>query len=377
MCATVGIRQAFLQSDVLPISSQILAYPPDCVFLDGEQWAGSIFPPMNDDVVDDLVRPHWGDNGVLFNSEDPEHADVRNRTVDRETGERFAFLAQRPLYGSRHAPLRWWLKLASVLQKDGYRQMRADVCAYVKYKSVTSDIERLIAESDKIIIGLIVVHVDDIIYVGNAGEYKLFLSSIGNFRHGDVAILSAKEPFVFCGLRITLLPPKSVRIDQNEFESMITPLGRSALINRDKMLVSPERLRTLRKQFAGSALWLLQSRYDLSFLISQFQALMVHSLECIESLSKMISASVKICKHALEYQEGIAFRPLFKSNIQGYPYRLFGFADASFASIGSQPRMERGIMISGSPIYRNAPITCVWHAISFYAMELLACVGQV
>ena len=172
------------------------------------------------------------------------------------------------------------------MQKDGYRQMRSDVCAYVKYKTVNKDSERFMAESDQVIIGMLAVHVGDIIYVGTKAEYQLFLGAIGQFRHGEVAILSEKDSFVFCGLSIALLPPKSVRIDQNEFSALINPLGRTALIYRDKMLVSPDRLRTLRNQFAGSALWLLQSRYDLGFLISQFQSMMVPSSKCVETLGK-------------------------------------------------------------------------------------------
>ena len=224
----------------MPIASQILAYLPDCVFLDGERWPGSIPPPIKGGIIEELVRSPWGENGLSLNSDDPEHAAVRKRNVDRSSGERFASLAQRPLYGSRHAPLRWWLKLASVLQKDRYRQMRADVCAYVKYKAASRDSGRLIAESDKVVSGLLVVHVDDIMYVGNEVEYKLPLSTIGDFLHGDVAILSGGESFVFFGLRIAILPPKSIRIDQNEFASLMNPLGRSVLINNGEMLVSPD-----------------------------------------------------------------------------------------------------------------------------------------
>ena len=42
ICATVDISQALLQSDVMPVSSQISAYHPDCVFLDDVKWNGAI-----------------------------------------------------------------------------------------------------------------------------------------------------------------------------------------------------------------------------------------------------------------------------------------------------------------------------------------------
>ena len=192
------------------------------------------FPFGNDNIVEELVRSPWGGNSISFDSGNSEHILVRNRGVDSNMGRNMPFLVHRPLYGSRRAPLRWWLTLASVLQKDGYRQMRSDVCAYVKYRSVSRESERLIAESGKIIRGLVAVHVDDIIYVGNESEYSLFLPTINQFRHGDVTILSAKESFVFCGLIISLLHPKSIRIDQYEFASLMTPLGQASIIHNGK-----------------------------------------------------------------------------------------------------------------------------------------------
>ena len=42
-CCSVDISQAFIQPDELPASAQIIAMPPDCVYLDSREWSGSVF----------------------------------------------------------------------------------------------------------------------------------------------------------------------------------------------------------------------------------------------------------------------------------------------------------------------------------------------
>ena len=41
-------------------------------------------------------------------------------------------ITKRPFYGGRDAPLRWFLRLSSVLRAHGWVQMRSDVCIVTK-----------------------------------------------------------------------------------------------------------------------------------------------------------------------------------------------------------------------------------------------------
>ena len=47
---------------------------------------------------------------------------------------RMMFLVQRPVYGSRDAPLRWWLELSQSFRQGGYRQLRSDVCVFARHR---------------------------------------------------------------------------------------------------------------------------------------------------------------------------------------------------------------------------------------------------
>ena len=41
---------------------------------------------------------------------------------------------QKPLYGLRESPLRWYIHLCGALRKFGYRQFRTDICIFAQYK---------------------------------------------------------------------------------------------------------------------------------------------------------------------------------------------------------------------------------------------------
>ena len=76
----------------------------------------------------------------------------------------------RPLYGGRDAPLRWFLRLSTVLRKHGWAQLRSDVCLFTRrsYKN------RLV--------GLLVVQVGDILCTANPSALKEFSEIMKTFK---------------------------------------------------------------------------------------------------------------------------------------------------------------------------------------------------
>ena len=125
---------------------------------------------------------------------------------------------------------------------------------------------------------MVVVHVGDLIFVGNKSEYDSFVQTVNQLRHGDITVLDFRQPFVFCVLQISLIPPRSVRIDQNEYAGQVKPLNRVELIGNGNIKLSETKMRTMFKQFTVKVLWPLQTRYGVSFPISQFQTNMVSAM---------------------------------------------------------------------------------------------------
>ena len=94
--ASCDITQAFLQSTRLAQSDKYIAVLPPYVVLDDMVWRGEIL----------------------------DHSPVVRG------GPSFALMCHRPLYGSRCAPLRWYLTIAGVLKRLHFRCHRSDVCVF-------------------------------------------------------------------------------------------------------------------------------------------------------------------------------------------------------------------------------------------------------
>ena len=55
------------------------------------------------------------------------------KKVDQKTNIRAAFLTNKPLYGGRDAPLRWFIAASRILRSAGRRQLRSDCCIFCRY----------------------------------------------------------------------------------------------------------------------------------------------------------------------------------------------------------------------------------------------------
>ena len=142
---SLDVSQAFLQSDNLAESDRCIVIPPNMVKL---PWTGELHSPTVN----------------LKNLPPPTHG----------------FLILKPLYGTRDAPLRWFMKLRKSLLSKGLRQMKSDICMYS------------MIESDELI-GALIIHVDDILYVGNSRFINLVESAIKQFRVGETEILTQEK----------------------------------------------------------------------------------------------------------------------------------------------------------------------------------------
>ena len=369
-CASLDISQAFIQADEVADSDQVIGIPPDCIRLEGCAWNGQLMINSKTLEVEEMMHSLGQDRTFLYDEQTLEHQAVKTRVVESSGHGPFGFLVRRPLYGSRHAPLRWWLKLSSEMKKGGYVQMRGDVCTFVRRRRREKDDHRLIDRSDWTLLSVIIAHVDDLLFVGNQDELMAFKRLMTVFRHGDITILTPESAFTFCGMDISINSVGMVTLDQCKYSESLTALCKTSLIKAGEFL-SPLHVRRKEcKSFAGAALWLLQSRYDISYLVSLFQTSLSEALTKVEKMIVLINISNRIVKAAQSNRIGLSFFPMFSSKSNQHPLQLFAFSDASFTVGSNACNLESGIVLIGKPIYRNGPITCLGHVIFFFSKKI-------
>ena len=118
-CASLDISHAFIQADGVAVSDQIVGIPPDCLRLEGMHWNGQLLTNSKTLEVEETMHSPGQSANFQFDDELPEHQAVKTGIICARGHVPYGFLIGRPLFGSRHAPLRWWLKLPSVVKRVG------------------------------------------------------------------------------------------------------------------------------------------------------------------------------------------------------------------------------------------------------------------
>ena len=126
-----------------------------------------------------------------------------------------------PLYGSRDAPLRWYITISAVLRQYGFVPLRTDHCVFGRHVKVPSCSHPL-AIAGRRVSALILLHVGDVIFVGSEEERRNFVRCVGTFSHGPIGELSASNGLTYCGIDISTAVPRCLIWSQNH------TIGRSA-----------------------------------------------------------------------------------------------------------------------------------------------------
>ena len=255
------------------------------------------------------------------------------------------------------------------MRLGGYRQLRNDVCVFGKYRDLVGDEWNIIPNAPRILISIVVAHVDDLIFCGSAEEWVCFQKIISCFKHGESPQLTEDNVITFCGIDIALCKGRIATLSQIAYAQGLVPLGRSDLILQNTMLKTQDQIRTICKQFLGSLLWLLQTRYDLSFWSSLLSSLMVDSTVSVDALSEFIKLSKKICKLDVIPLK-LFFHPLFHDVRQGYPLQLISFVDASYGNLSNAASMESAFITFAHPLTRDGSVRCIGHVSHYYAHRI-------
>ena len=200
----IDISKAFAQSIYLHRSERVAAVFPPCIGVNDEKWLG-----------------HVSTSHVNGFYESSVGSDLISSDAFHKLAKRFLLVLFRPLYGSRDAPLRWWLKLSSELQARGYIQFYSDCCLFGRYHD--EEKAKGFANKSKLRF-LVMLHADDMLFSGSNQECSRFLDILRIFDHSPVEFISIDSPLVFCAIEIMYKGEHVVEPSQEIFYSKISPL---------------------------------------------------------------------------------------------------------------------------------------------------------
>ena len=166
------------------------------------------------------------------------------------------FLSPRPLYGSRDAPMRWFIKLSESPTAACLRQLKADVCISTRLTSA--------AELE----GIAVVHVGDILFAGSDSFLTTFITVLKQFRTGEVETLSCVSPITFAGLFIGECPKGTLLLPQHPYIMELPKMDVAQYVDQSR-IVKENELRSTFRQGLGALIWIRQTRPDVGFSIAR------------------------------------------------------------------------------------------------------------
>jgi hypothetical protein len=219
---------------------------------------------------------------------------------------------KKPAYGMNDAPRRWWNKIDAALRSYGVIPTRADRCCYVAYKTATAPKPKGIEDSrsrsatenpltmdtieaamdllmdpvagspskGKYVVGVICLHVDDLLIIGSKELEGIVLSRL---RHEFQVGSEGKTDVVFTGQHVKRLKD-TVEVDQfRAIEELVEIEFDKAL--KDDVACTPA-LHTSYRSVLGSLNW-LQSRtqYQICYRFPDVPVLPLLPLSLMSALS--------------------------------------------------------------------------------------------
>ena len=312
----IDISQAFLQSSNLNERDRVIVIPPPMIHL---PWTGKL-PPM--------------------------HTDLSRLKHQR------GFLLLRPLYGGRDAPMRWFIPSSKRLREHGFTQMKTDVCIYSK------------RDSHGNLAGLLVAHVDDLLFCGTATFRKEALRVIHTFRTGDVETLTKTSPIISTGMMIELDSPTSILLPQQMYADELPVMDVTEYVSKSG-ITNAAGLKSTFKQGLGALIWLHQTRPDIGFAVTQMATQIVEACESPEKAIQLARLYNKMVKFVKNHRRKIRYAR-FPTGANESPrtpndllnWELFVFTDAGFGTLVKNHSVESRVVVLGDVIARDGILTC-------------------
>ena len=171
---------------------------------------------------------------------------------------------RKAVFGLADAPREWWLKLSRVLGESGWQRLELDAAAWLLW----SDEFDATMPNLKHLRGMIVAHVDDLLFIGDSTAVRSFDDV------GKILGFGSREErdFVWCGKRIRRAEDGSIRLSMLEYHQNLKEVylnkARKSDLTSELNAGETRQLKAL----LGSFQWLVaQLRFDMAFPVSSLQ----------------------------------------------------------------------------------------------------------
>ena len=247
---------------------------------------------------------------------------VRPPAEYRREGE--VWELQKGLYGLKEASMLWFKEVTAFFKDNGGQALTGDLAAFVFHQNGQ-------------LIGLVVIHVDDITL---SGEDDWLQKITAELRSRFKISKEMMGDFVYTGINVTQDPGGVIRLDQNHYVDGLEDLP--AGLEKD---MTPEQKRALIKQVAGRLQYLNLSRPDLVFNVSMLsRAVKDEELDAQVEKCRKLATRAKNSKYVIQYGDLGNLKDL----------ELCVFSDAAY---GNQD-LDRVRSTAGIIIFLKGPRGC-------------------
>ena len=232
------------------------------------------------------------------------------------------------IFGLADAPRQWWLRLSRSVREHGWTRTLIDGATWLFWEPGSAPIDSSSSGPRKLH-GIMVAHVDDLLFCGDAVAEAAF-DAIGN----ELGFGSKEfDDFVWCGKRIRRAEDQTIRLSMVEYHRSLKPIylprNRKADPSSELTPSGAKQLRAL----LGSFQWLVaQLRFDMAFVTSTLQGER-------PTISTILRSNMAL----KEFQENPEFELIFRP-VDPLTCGVMVVADAALGNVSMQGTTECGLM---------------------------------
>ena len=215
------------------------------------------------------------------------------------------------VFGLADAPREWWLRLSRSMAEHGWTRSLIDGAMWLLWSLDA-------ATKEKSLEGIIVAHVDDLLFTGSK-KAEASLKAIGDeLGFGSQEI----DDFTWCGKRIRRASDGTVRLSMQQYHENISEIRLPRHRKSDPSAALDAHEAKQLRAVLGSLQWLVaQIRFDMSFSVSALQG------ESPPTISTIIKANSIVREFKMLPAFELIFRPV--------DYRTGGVVMVSDAALGN------------------------------------------
>ena len=212
--------------------------------------------------------------------------------------------------------------------------------------------------------GMLIAHVDDLLFCGTDRFRKEAIAAIQTFRTGEIETLTTKQPIIFTGLLIELSQNSRIHLSQQQYVDEMQQMNIDQYVDSTGVK-QPAMLKSTFKQGLGSLIWLHQTRPDIGFTITQIATQIVEACESMTKAKALANLYNKIVKFVKNHQRKITYAPFPGCESGGLnaltsmmQWKLIVFTDAGFGTLSKNHSIESHVLIFGDVLSRDGMIQC-------------------